>query len=373
MMMTDDDIRFMHMALTQAAKGLGRVNPNPLVGAVIVRGSRIIGVGYHKQFGGPHAEINAMRNAENDVEGATVYVTLEPCSHYGKTPPCADALITAKVAKVVIAMTDPNPFVSGRGIQRLKENGIEVEVGLLENEARELNRVFIKYIRTKLPYVVLKSAMTLDGKIATASGHSQWISCPQSRKYVHSLRNELKGILVGVNTVITDDPELTTRLDGVSGRNPVRIVVDSRGRIPLNAKMLKNGAENPVIIATTENFPEQKRADLIEAGHQILILPAHNEMVDLNLLMIELGKLGIDGILLEGGGTLNESALKSGIVDEVQFFIAPLLLGGRNAMTPVEGKGFDTVAEGIRLQQMTTRQVGDDILITAKVKATKSE
>lgn len=365
--MRNDDNRFMHIALSQASKGLGKVNPNPLVGAVIVRGNNIIGTGYHEQFGGPHAEINAIRNANDSVEGATMYITLEPCSHYGKTPPCADALIEAGIAKVVIAMTDPNPWVSGRGIERLKENGIEVVVGLLEKEAQELNRIFIKYIQTKLPYVVLKTAMSLDGKIATTTGHSQWISSPESRQYVHGLRNELSGILVGVNTVITDDPELTTRLDGVTGRNPIRIVVDSKGRIPLSAKMLKDGVTNPVIIATTSGFPEEKRLYLEGSGHKVMTLAECEGLVDLGQLMFELGKLGIDGILLEGGGTLNESALKSGIVDEIQFIIAPLLIGGRDAITPIEGAGFNTIDEGIRLHQMTTRRIGEDILVTARV------
>ena len=355
------------MALSQASKGLGKVNPNPLVGAVIVRGNNIIGSGYHEQFGGPHAEINAIRNAVESVEGATMYVTLEPCSHYGKTPPCVDALIKAGIAKVVIAMVDPNPLVSGNGIERLKENGVEVEVGVLENEALELNRIFLKYIQTKLPYVVMKTAMSLDGKIATATGHSQWISSPESRQYVHGLRNELKGILVGVNTVITDDPKLTTRLNGETGRNPIRIVVDSKGRIPLSARMLKDGLTNPVIIATTSGFSEEKRQSLEESGHKVLILAEQDGKVDLNQLMFELGRLGIDGILLEGGGTLNESALKSGIVDEIRFIIAPLLLGGRDAITPIEGAGFNTIDEGIRLHHMTTSRIGDDILIRAKV------
>ena len=365
--MRKDDNRFMQIALSEASRGLGKVNPNPLVGAVIVLGNNIIGTGYHELFGGPHAEINAIRNANNSVEGTTMYITLEPCSHYGKTPPCADALIEAKIARVVIAMKDPNPWVSGRGIDRLKDNGIEVVVGLLEKEAQELNRIFIKYIQTKLPFVVMKSAMSLDGKIATATGHSQWISCIESRQYVHALRNELMGIMVGVNTVIADDPQLTTRLDGATGRNPIRIVVDSKGRIPLSAKMLKDGTMNPVIIATTSDFPVQKRLTLEKSGHKVLTLPERYGHVDLQKLMLELGELGIDSILLEGGGTLNESALKNGIVDEIQFIIAPLILGGRDAISAVEGTGFNTVDEGIRLHQMTTRQIGKDILMTARV------
>ncbi|NWJ52934.1 MAG: bifunctional diaminohydroxyphosphoribosylaminopyrimidine deaminase/5-amino-6-(5-phosphoribosylamino)uracil reductase RibD [Bacteroidetes bacterium] len=358
----------MRIALSLAAKGAGSVNPNPLVGAVIVHNNTVIGNGYHEHYGGPHAEINAMSNAVGSIKGATIYVTLEPCSHHGKTPPCADALINAQISKVFVAMVDPNPLVAGQGIEKLRENGIEVEVGLLETEARELNRVFIKYIETQKPYVVLKSAMSLDGKIATYTGNSKWISCEKSRQYVHTLRNELKGIMVGVNTVITDDPELITRLDNGKGRNPVRIVVDSRGRIPLAAKILQNPHDNPIIIATTAQFPERKRVFLEESGHMVLILPEANGQVDLISLMDELGKLKIDSILLEGGGTLNESALKSGIVDEVQFIIAPLLLGGRDAISPVEGIGFKTVDDGILLHQLTTRQLGNDILVVAKVK-----
>lgn len=366
--MTNDDIRYMRIALSLAAKGAGSVNPNPLVGAVIVHNNTVIGNGYHEHYGGPHAEINAMSNAVGSIKGATIYVTLEPCSHHGKTPPCADALINAQISKVFVAMVDPNPLVAGQGIEKLRENGIEVEVGLLETEARELNRVFIKYIETQKPYVVLKSAMSLDGKIATYTGNSKWISCEKSRQYVHTLRNELKGIMVGVNTVITDDPELITRLDNGKGRNPVRIVVDSRGRIPLAAKILQNPHDNPIIIAATAQFPERKRVFLEESGHMVLILPEANGQVDLISLMDELGKLKIDSILLEGGGTLNESALKSGIVDEVQFIIAPLLLGGRDAISPVEGIGFKTVDDGILLHQLTTRQLGNDILVVAKVK-----
>ena len=216
----------------------------------------------------------------------------------------------------------------------------------------------------------MKSAMSLDGKIATSTGQSQWISCHESRQYFHSLRNELMGIIVGVNTVIMDDPELTTRLEGRTGRDPIRIVVDSKGRIPLSANIFKNGVENPVIIATTKSFPEPKRLYLQEAGHTVLTLPACDGLVDLKMLMIELGGMGIDGILLEGGGTLNESALKNGIVDEIQFIIAPLLIGGRNAFTPVQGDGFNSIEEGIRLHQMSTKQIGNDILVTARVATT---
>lgn len=368
-MITIKDRQYMRLALSLAAKGAGRVNPNPLVGAVIVHHNKVIAKGYHEQYGGPHAEINAMRSTPLNIKGATMYVTLEPCSHDGKTPPCADALIEAQISRVFIAMMDPNPLVAGKGIEKLRAHGIEVIVGLLEAEAMELNRVFIKYIKINKPYVVLKSAMSLDGKIATYSGHSKWISCEKSRQYVHTLRNELKGIMVGVNTIIADDPELTTRLKDGTGRNPVRIVADSRGRIPLSAKVLQHPADNPIIIATTSRFPDQKRIFLERLGHRLLIVAEVKGKVDLIALMDELGRLGIDGILLEGGGTLNESALKSGIVDEVQFMIAPLLLGGRDAISPVEGQGFETVNAGITLHRLTIKKMGNDMLVTGKVNA----
>jgi len=369
-MINNEDIRYMRMALGQAACGVGKVNPNPLVGAVIVQNNTVIGSGYHKQFGGPHAEINAIRHANEDIKGATMYVTLEPCSHYGKTPPCVDTLINAGFSRVVIAMQDPNPLVAGKGIEKQRKNGILAEVGLLEAEAMELNRIFIKYIKTGRPYLVLKSAMSLDGKIATVGGHSKWISCHESRQYVHTLRNELKGIMVGVNTVIIDDPQLTTRLNNAKGRNPVRIVVDSKGRIPLTARILQDGENNPVIIATTRQCPDVKCQQLMNAGHKVLILPDKDGLVDLNILMETLGKMEIDGILLEGGGTLNESALRAGIVDEVQFFIAPMLIGGQKAITPVEGCGFESIDESIHLHDLKIKQIGCDILVTGKTNHT---
>jgi len=364
---TRNDIRFMQLALEQARLGLGMVNPNPLVGAVIVKNDKVIGTGYHAFFGGPHAEVNAVNNASQSVDGATIYVTLEPCSHHGKTPPCTDLLIKSRFKRVVVAAIDPNPLVSGKGIALLQHAGIDVTTGILEAEALEMNRVFNKFITKGQPYVIMKSAMSLDGKTATPQGDSKWISCEQSRKYVHNLRNELKGIMVGINTILTDDPELTCRLEDCTGRNPIRIIVDSKGSIPLTSKVLGNPDDNPVILATTALCPPEIKNTLTENGHQVLTISEKNGKVNLNELIEKLYKMGIDGILLEGGGTLNEAAMKAGIVDEIQFFIAPLILGGKDAFSPISGLGFNTVAQGIKLQKMNVQTIGSDLLITAKV------
>jgi diaminohydroxyphosphoribosylaminopyrimidine deaminase / 5-amino-6-(5-phosphoribosylamino)uracil reductase len=366
-MIINSDIGFMQLALDRALQGQGLVNPNPLVGAVIVKEGQIIGSGYHSSFGGPHAEVNAINNSTEAVDGATIYVTLEPCSYHGKTPPCANLLIKHRIKRVVIAAIDPNPLVSGKGIALLRKVGIEVTTGILEAEAIEMNRVFNKYITTGKPYIILKSAMSLDGKTAAASGDSRWISCEESRARVHLLRNELKGIMVGINTILTDDPELTCRLTDKTSRNPVRIIVDSNGRIPLTSKILSDPDNNPVILATTIHCPQNVRNRLKEKGHQILIMPEQNNRVYLNALTESLGKMGIDGILLEGGSTLNEAALKAGIVDEIWIFIAPVIIGGANTFSPVGGIGFDTVSKGISLNQMKVQNSGVDLLVTAKV------
>ncbi|MBU5483642.1 bifunctional diaminohydroxyphosphoribosylaminopyrimidine deaminase/5-amino-6-(5-phosphoribosylamino)uracil reductase RibD [Clostridium sp. MSJ-11] len=353
--------KYMKRALELAKLGEGFVNPNPLVGAVIVREGKIIGEGYHEFFGGPHAEINAFNNATEDVKGAHMYVTLEPCSHYGKTPPCASSIIEKGISKVIIAMKDPNPVVSGRGIDLLKSKGIEVQVGVLEQESKTLNEVFIKYITTKLPYCILKTATTLDGKIATATGDSKWITGEKSREYVHQVRNKISGIMVGVETVIKDNPSLTTRLKDRKGRNPIRIIVDSKGRIPLESKLLKE--EGKTIIATTENISSDKCFKLEELGAEIIVTPLKNNRVDLKYLMKELGERRIDSILLEGGGTLNYSALKEGVVDKVMAFIAPKIIGGSSSKTSVEGDGIELMKDSIKLKNISLQRFDDDFLI----------
>lgn len=358
------DEKYMKLAIELAKKGKGQVNPNPLVGAVIVKENRIIGQGYHEKYGHFHAEVNAFNNVSESPIGSTLYVTLEPCSHYGKTPPCVDKIIENQISKVVIGCLDPNPLVSGRGVKKLQEAGIEVVTGVLETECRRLNEVFMNYIVNQTPFVVLKTAMTLDGKIATVTGESQWISGESSRKQVHQLRHEMSAIMVGIETVIHDDPLLTCRLEG--GRHPIRIIVDSQLRIPLQAKVITN-QEAKTIIATTELASDAKINVLKEQGIDVLIIPIKNSRVDLEQLMIELGKLGIDGILLEGGSTLNFSALEASIVDKVQFYIAPKLLGGQTSKTPIEGNGISSLADVIKVEEMSVQIIGEDVLIEGYV------
>nr|WP_275297830.1 bifunctional diaminohydroxyphosphoribosylaminopyrimidine deaminase/5-amino-6-(5-phosphoribosylamino)uracil reductase RibD [Clostridium sp. YIM B02551] len=356
----------MKKALELAIKGAGKVNPNPMVGAVIVKDDEIIGEGFHEFYGGPHAEVNALSSAVESVEGSTVYVTLEPCHHYGKTPPCVDALIRNKVARVVIGQKDPNPLVAGKSINKLLEHGIEVEVGILEEECKKLNEVFNKYIVTKKPFIVLKSAISLDGKIATHTGESKWITGEEAREEVQVLRNSLSGIMVGVDTVIIDNPQLTCRIP--NGRNPKRIIVDSNLRIPLDSKVLEINENSHCIIATTQKAPKEKVDILRNKGIEVIVLPEKDAKVSLKELVVELGRKNIDGILLEGGGTLNYSALKEGIIDKVQYYISPKIIGGRDAKTSVEGEGVNSIDECFRLNEVTTKVVGEDILVEGYIK-----
>jgi diaminohydroxyphosphoribosylaminopyrimidine deaminase/5-amino-6-(5-phosphoribosylamino)uracil reductase len=351
----------MQMALELAEKGRGAVAPNPMVGAIIVKDGRIIGAGYHEKFGEGHAEVNAIRSATEDVAGATIYVTLEPCSHYGKTPPCSDKIIEKKIGRVVIAALDPNPLVSGRGVKKLQAAGIEVVTGILAEESSRLNEIFMKYIVAKEPFVVMKAAMSLDGKIATRTGESQWITGPAARERVHQLRSALSGIMVGVQTVITDDPQLTSRIPG--GKNPLRIIVDSTLLIPLEAKVLQNQELAKTIIATTERADRNKAALLEAAGIELLTVPAKDGRTDLKVLMRALGERGIDSILLEGGATLNFSALQANIVDKVQVYIAPKLIGGETAKTPVGGEGIEKLSQAFGVLDLKASSVGEDILL----------
>lgn len=353
----------MRRALDLAKKGIGYTNPNPLVGAVIVKSGRIIGEGYHQFYGGNHAEINAFLNAAEDVNGATMYVTLEPCSHYGKTPPCANTIVEKGIKKVVIALKDPNPLVAGNGIKILKENGIEVVTGILEEESRKLNEIFIKFITTKLSFCIMKTAMTIDGKIATYTSDSKWITGELSRKYVHELRHRVAGIMVGIGTILSDDPLLTTRLEGIEGSDPTRIIVDSSCRIPLQAKVLNIESKARTIIATTEKAGLDKLKALEDKGAEIIITPLKNDRVDLPFLMKALGERKIDSVLIEGGSELNYAALEEGIVDKFYGFIAPKIVGGNKAKTPVGGKGKATIKDAIFLKDINVARFGDDIMI----------
>lgn len=353
---------YMKLAIEIAKKGVGWVNPNPMVGAVIVKEGRVIGQGYHKCYGGNHAEVNAFENLCENPEGGTIYVTLEPCSHYGKTPPCVDKIIKNKISKVVIGALDPNPLVVGNGIKVLEEAGIEVVTGVLEEECKKLNEIFMKYIVCKKPFVVLKTAMTLDGKIATESGESKWITSEEARREVHKSRNKLASIMVGVDTVIKDNPELTCRLE--DGRNPIRIIVDSKLRIPMDAKVVVDKLAE-TIIATTEFADKDKILFLEKLGVKVIITKSKNGRVNLQSLMIKLGELNIDSVFLEGGSTLNFSALEENIVDKMQVYISPKIIGGEKSKTPVGGKGIKKLRDAIMLENTTVRYIGTDLLIEA--------
>lgn len=359
------DIKFMKRALELAEKGVGYTKPNPMVGAVIVRDGKIIGEGYHEICGSHHAEINAFRNATLDVSGATMYVTLEPCSHYGRTPPCAHAIVEKGIKKVVIGLLDPNPLVSGKGVEILKNNGIEVVIGILEDEGRKQNEIFLKYIATKLPFGILKTAMTLDGKIASAIGDSKWITNEFSRQYVHEIRHRVSGIMVGIGTVLADDPELTTRLNNRVGVDPIRIIVDSTAKIPLNAKVLNLDSKAKTIVATTEKANKQILKDIRNKGADVIITPLKNNRVDLSYLMQQLGLREIDSVLIEGGGALNFSALEEGIVDKVISFIAPKIIGGAASKTPVAGDGISLMENAMQLENIQISRFQEDIMIEA--------
>jgi diaminohydroxyphosphoribosylaminopyrimidine deaminase/5-amino-6-(5-phosphoribosylamino)uracil reductase len=355
----------MQQALQIAAYAAGRTSPNPLVGAVIVKDGRVVGQGWHRKAGTEHAEIHALRQAGELAAGATIYVTLEPCSHYGRTGPCSKALIDAGIQRVVIAMLDPNPLVAGKGVAMLKAAGIEVETGLLQAQAERLNEVFLKWIMTKMPFVVMKTAMTLDGKIATAAGNSKWISNEVSRRRVHELRDVYDGILVGIGTVLADDPALTTRLDSPSGKNPLRIVVDSRARTPLTAKVVTDG-QAETLIAVTAAAEAAKVEALRQAGVEVLVVN-DGQQVDLKQLFCLLGERGVCSIFVEGGARINYSLLKAGLVDKVYTFIAPKMVGGSSAPGPVGGDGVETLDQAFLLENVETELLAGDILVSGYI------
>ena len=362
--MTDQN--YMLQAIQLAKQGEGWTNPNPMVGAVIVKNGRIIGKGYHKKCGELHAERNAIASLTESAEGATIYVTLEPCCHYGKTPPCTEAISEQKIKRVVIGSRDPNPKVSGKGIKMLQEAGIEVIEDFMREECDRLNPVFFHYITTKTPYVVMKYAMTLDGKIATKTGASKWITGEAARAEVQHMRHRYMGIMAGIGTVLADDPMLNVRVEG--WKSPIRILCDSGLRIPLDGQIVKSAGKYRTIVAYADSEnTEAKRKRLHEMGVETICCPDENNQVDLKKLMKYLGEEGIDSILLEGGGTLNDSALRAGIVQEVQAFIAPKLFGGMNSKTPVEGIGVRFPSEAVKLKCTDICQIGEDIRITCQV------
>ncbi len=360
--MTDEE--YMMIAIEEALRGVGKVNPNPLVGAVIVKDGDIIGQGYHEKYGFAHAEVNAIANCSVSPLGATIYVTLEPCCHHGKTPPCVNAIIESGISNVVIGVLDCNEKVSGKGVKILRDNNIEVTVGVLENECKVLNEVFFHYIKNKTPYVVMKYAMTLDGKIATSTGESRWISCEESRSNTHNDRNKYTAIMVGVDTVISDNPMLNCRIN--NGRNPIRIICDSNLRTPLDSLIVETSTEIKTIIATVCD-DINKHNKYIENNIEIIVVDKKYDRVDLKDLMRKLWERGIDSVLLEGGGELNFSALESGLVNKVKAYIAPKIFGGVYAKTPVSGVGFKSIPESVLLKPQFVQKIGEDILIESEV------
>ena len=350
--------QFMKRAIELAKQGAGWTAPNPLVGAVVVKNGRVIGEGYHRKYGELHAERNALAACSEDPAGATLYVTLEPCCHYGKTPPCTEIIIEKKIAKVVIGSRDPNPKVAGKGTRILREHGLEVVEDYMREACDALNPVFFHYITTKTPYVVLKFAMTLDGKIATRTGASKWITGEAARNHVHQLRGRYAGILAGIGTVLADDPMLNCRIDGA--HQPLRIILDSHLRIPMGSRLVRSAKEYPLLIVCNESNRDREEGasriqKLEEAGAKVWTLPEKNGHPDLNVLMQRLGEEKIDSVLIEGGGTVNEAALKAHIVHHVYAYIAPKIFGGEDAKTPVEGSGIRLPQEcaNLRLAKIT--------------------
>lgn len=358
------DLDYMRLALELAQRGRGWTSPNPMVGAVIVKDGRIIGQGYHARYGELHAERSALASCTESPEGAAMYVTLEPCCHHGKQPPCTDAILEAGITRVVTGSDDPNPLVAGKGIEILRRHGVRVETGILKQECDALNQVFFHFIRTGRPYVVMKYAMTMDGKIATYTGKSQWITGEEARLRVHRDRHRYSAIMAGVGTVLADDPLLTCRMEG--GKNPVRVICDTHLRTPLGSKLVATAREVPTILATACT-DEARRAPYASAGCRVLVLPEQGGHVDLRVLMERLGSESIDSVLLEGGGTLNWSALESGVVQKVQAYIAPKLFGGAAAKSPVGGLGVEAPDRAIRLKNSTVIPVGEDFLIESEV------
>ena len=356
--------KYMKRVLELAKKGMGKTSPNPMVGCVVVKDEKIISEGFHEQFGGFHAERNALLKYGKEAEGAELYVNLEPCCHQGKTPPCTEIIIEKKIKKVYVGCLDSNPLVAGKGIQILREHGIEVETGILEEECRTLNEVFFRYVETEIPFVAMKYAMTLDGKIACETGDSKWVTGEESRNHVQYLRNQYRGIMVGIGTVLADNPMLNCRMAG--GRNPVRIICDSRLRIPNDCQIVETAKEQETIVAYCQGN-EEKLEQLKQKGIQLLQISQENGGLCLPELMKKLGKYKIDSILLEGGGTLNASMLREHLVQRVYAFVAPKLVAGAEAKSPIEGKGIEKMREAISLHNVETAFYGKDICITGRI------
>lgn len=359
--MTDSD--FMKLALDLAENGRGYTSPNPIVGAVIVKDGRVVGRGWHKKAGGPHAEVHAIDDAGSEAEGATLYVTLEPCNHHGRTPPCTQKILAAGIRRVVMAMDDPNPDVTGGGAEFLRRHGITVISGVRENEARRLNEFFITHVRERRPFVILKCAATLDGRIATRTGDSRWVTGESARAHVHEIRHAVDAIMVGVNTIRTDDPSLTTRREGKPGVNPRRFILDTGLSIPDDAKVLRIHPASDTVIVTGDSSASEKRKRLAAAGVGIMDAACADNRIDLAALMPQLGEQGVTSLLIEGGARVAASAFAAGIVDKVCFFYAPKILGGDDGVPMCSGPGPERMDQCLRLRDITVRRFDEDIMI----------
>ena len=367
---TEIDLRHLARAIELAEGGRGRVSPNPMVGAVIGRQDEILGEGFHEALGGPHAEVEAINAAgERDLVGATMYVSLEPCCHQGKTPPCTDAIRAAGIARVVVASDDPSEHASGRGLGILRDEGIEVVVadGELASRARLLNQPFRKHARTGRPWVLFKSAMTLDGKVATRGGDSKWISGEASRQLAHHWRAQCDAVAVGIGTALADDPQLTARIAGVV-RQPRRVVFDSLARLPLTSKLVRDARQTPLTVVVSRAAPRTATDALATHGAEVIVAPGENETARVRSALDQLGADGVGSILLEGGPHLAGAFLDAGEVDEMRLFLAPMVLGGRTARDPLEGEGVDAIADAARALTLDCDRVGDDLLVSARIK-----
>lgn len=355
-----DDEKWMKRALRLAEAGRGRTSPNPVVGAVLVKRGKVVGEGYHAKIGEAHAEIIALRQAGERARGAVLYLNLEPCTHFGRTPPCAPQVMKAGLKRAVIGMEDPNPLVNGKGIEALRKSGLDVKVGVLGGQCRKLNEAFCKYILKKQPFVLLKVAATLDGKIATRHGDSKWISGEASRRFVHRLRDQVDGVLVGIGTVLRDDPLLTARMK--EGREPYRIVLDSRLKIPEDAKVFEH-SPSEVILATTVSAPHEKIERLEEKGVRVLIIDSKDGRVDLRTCLNKLGEMGLMNILVEGGSRINGSFLDEGLIDKFLLFLSPKCLGDPKSPGIFGGRGVSDLSEAVGLKEIKTKRIGEDIFV----------
>ena len=366
---TETDRLHLARAVELAQRGAGRVSPNPVVGAVLVRDGEVLGEGWHDELGGPHAEVNAIAAADGDTAGATLYVSLEPCCHQGRTPPCTDAIVAAGIGRVVVASDDPTEKASGRGLGILRDEGVEIDVadGDLARRARLLNQAFRKQARTGRPWILFKSAMTLDGKVATQAGDSKWISSEQSRALAHRWRASVDAVAVGIGTALADDPQLTSRVEGVV-RQPRRVVFDSEARVPLDSQLVQAAPDVPLTVVVSRAAPRAATDALEMAGAEIIVATGENEQARVRSALAQLGAAGITAILLEGGPHLAGAFLDAGEIDEVRLFLAPLVLGGRTARDPLEGTGVEKISEAVRALTLEWERVGDDLLVSARLK-----